>query len=105
MSTSNYYFNIDQLRKIYGRAARGTSNRRNLKVTITPETCQMMDNAVGLGNGKYGSSIFELAVRLLLCLVTEGEDLSSIVVEIKQATSSPYLVRNLTRLIRYLETE
>jgi hypothetical protein len=97
------YISGSKLRKLFGRAERGGSTRRNIKLTITPSTVDMVDQVVGFGNGKYGSSYFEMSARLMTALITEGDYIDDIAIELKKTCDSPYLARNLERLKRLLE--
>lgn len=97
------YFENSKLRKIRGRSPRGESNRRNVKMTITPETIQMVDEVAGFGNGKYGSAVFELGARLLVALVTEGDYVEDVALDLSEATDSPYILNNLDRLNRLMK--
>lgn len=99
---SDKYFYLSGLRENYGRSKNGP-NRINRKMTITPETLSMMEVVVPSGKGKYGSAAFELALRMLLVLVSEGEDISMIGEELKRAVSSPYFSRNLRMLADYMD--
>jgi hypothetical protein len=96
-------FDFRQLRKLYGRSPNGESNRRNFRVTITPETFGMLSSIVEVGFGKYGSSFVELSIRLMFALVTQGEDLDQVAIELKNSCVSPYLINNLKRLARLME--
>lgn len=92
------------LRKLYGRASNGSPNRRNIKITITPETMELVEMFVDFGKGKYGSALFELAVRLLLVLSNDGEDIEMMSIELQKILNDvPRFARNLRLLAKYLE--
>jgi len=91
------------MRRIYGRSKKGESNRRVIKITITPETMNLIEDHVEIGKGKYGSSLFELSARLMLALIGDGNDIEDMAEIINNHIDSPNLSRNLRILSRYLE--
>jgi len=100
MVTNNVFHD---LRKLYGRTANGQSNRQDIKITMTPDTLDLLKEHVEFGRGKNGSALIELSVRLMLSLVGEGNDLDMIAEELESSVDSPYMSRNLQTLSRYLD--
>lgn len=98
------YVKQKMLRKVQGRSQRGDKNRQCVKLTITPETVQMVDEFVGFGNGKYGSATFELGARLLVSILTEGDLIEDLALELSEISDSPFLVSNLERLTRLVKS-
>lgn len=91
------------LRKLYGRTKNGTRNRVERKITLQQETIDLMSSVTDIGNGKNGSALIELSVRVLVSLVGNGENIEYIATELKTATDSPNLSRNLNILSRYID--
>lgn len=63
--------NLFSLRRLYnrghiGRGTQGVVRRREFKVTLTPATYLALANVVPIGPGLYGSSVTELALRMLV---------------------------------------
>lgn len=96
------YFDLKALRALYGRSREG-ENRQNIKITITPSTIAMLQQALPLGKGKYGSATFELGLRLVLALATEGEEVETVTEELFKAVDSPYLLNNCRSLASVME--
>ncbi len=92
----------NQLRRLYPAGESGTTNRVRIKITITPETLRGLKSLVRFGKGSFGSPFIELATRLLISLMTTGEDIEMLSVEIS-ALKNPYVLQNLKRLVRFLE--
>ena len=102
MGAENYndYF---QLRKLRRRSGIGTRIKRNVKITLSQEIIDLINNIVGFGNGKYASPLIELSVKLLCELATSGENLPAITRELKEKCISPYLINNVERLNRMVK--
>lgn len=93
-------FNESELRKLNPRFI----GRIKLKITIAPDTYDMIRETVTTGNGKYGSALIDLSIRLLCSLVSVNGDLvEELAIQLKQVTNVTILVNNLKRLIRFLE--
>jgi hypothetical protein len=91
------------IRKLYGRSQSGMSNRRVLKITMTPETFGALESSVEFGKGKYGSAYIELATRLLYTLSGNGENIQMISEELQKAGINQNFADNLRTLAKYLE--
>jgi hypothetical protein len=89
---------LKNLRKLYGR-----SGRRNIKITLTPETLDLLEQLTEVGKGHNGSAAIELSLRLLIALVTSGENVEVVALELDKACDSPYLVGNIKQLARLME--
>jgi hypothetical protein len=94
--------NVKGLRDLYKRAPSGQKNRREIKITMTPETMDILSSIVPVGRGKYGSAFIELSTRFLLALLAEGEDVDDIATELLYISRSPYLENNIKRLLKIL---
>lgn len=92
------------LRKLYNKGSVATGTRRNIKITLTPETFKLLENEVPVGKGKFGSALIELSLRTFIVLVNNGEDIEYIAKEIAVATDSPYLAANLRLLAKYVDS-
>lgn len=95
---------ISNLRKLYGRSVKG-KNRRDIKISLTPETMDMITDAVEFGKGGDGSALIELSVRVLLSLVydSSGQNIEVIARELGATVDSPYLSNNLRLLSKYID--
>jgi hypothetical protein len=93
---------LKNLRKLYGRSGSG-SNRRTIKITLTPESLGLLEQLTEVGKGRNGSAVIELSLRLLIALVTSGENVDVVALELDKACDSPYLVNNIKRLARLME--
>lgn len=88
--------NLRELRQQTGRAEIGETNRRPIAMSFTEETLSLVASVVPIGKGKYGSAFFELAARLLVMLLRNGEDITyENCRNMLEAINSPYFVRNL----------
>lgn len=95
MEAQESYLNVKKLRGINRRSASGVRNRRDIKITITPETFTALSGHVRFGYGSYGSPLIELSIRLLLALIDNGEEIEQVCKDIKEVTNSPYLQNNV----------
>lgn len=89
------FVNTKALRGIQGKSQPGKKNRRDIKITLTPETVAMLNRHVRIGPGSYGSPFIELSVRLLLAMIDNGEDIQEVAADIKRISRSPYLSNNV----------
>jgi hypothetical protein len=94
---------FSNIRSLSGRTKNGNSNRVNIKITLTPDTLELLKKEVEFGKGKYGSSLIELSIRTLLTLVGNGEDIEMLAKDLQQVSYSPYMANNLRLLAKYLE--
>jgi len=94
---------IGNLRRLYGRSSKGTSNRTSVRLTITPETMQALKKNMDYGPGKNGSAFFEVAARLLLVLIDPDAGLEAMASELQQVFDGPSLARKMRILAKYLE--
>ena len=101
MTEKNDYFILENLKT---RSVRGTTARKMFCATLSMGLISAIGQVVPLGKGKYGSSFLELAGWLFLALVTSGEDIEEVARELKETVISPYLISNLSRLLRILRT-
>ena len=94
---------LKRLRKLYPKGNSETSNRTVFRLTIRPETREIVENIVPFGKGLYGSPYIELAIRLFSVLLTGNEeDINIIFDEIYEVTNSNKLkgnIRHLSNLI------
>lgn len=91
------------IRMLYGKSPIGEYNRKAIKISITPETMDMITKTVSFGKGRYGSAFIELAIRLLSALANSGEEIDLIANELYSVNQSPYLRRNLLRLVKLMD--
>lgn len=94
--------NRSQLRTLFGRRSIGAHNRKDIKISITPSTLNELTQIVEFGNGKYGSTIIELAIKLFVNLIDVGDNLKPTAEIISKVVNSPYLISNLDRLRQLL---
>lgn len=52
-----------------GRGTQGKVNRREVKITITPQTYLALEQVVRIGPGLYGSAAINLFIRVALALI------------------------------------
>jgi hypothetical protein len=100
MNSSNDYLVLSRLKK---RSDKGKKAKVPFAITLSPELIYAIGRVVPLGKGKYGSSFLELAGWLLIAILTSGEDVESIAMDLKKTNVSPFLISNLTRLLRILQ--
>lgn len=97
------FVNLRRLRKLYGKSVPGKKNRVNFKITITPETIDMLSQHVRLGFGGYGSPFIELSTRLLLAMIGNGEEIPAVCDDLKSISKSPYLQNNVRIFKEFME--
>ena len=91
--------NLKKLRKIYPKGNLEKSNRTVFRLTIRPETREVVESIVPFGKGLYGSPFIELSIRLLAVLLTGNEeDVSIIFDEIREVSTSNVLQGNVKTL-------
>lgn len=87
------FFDLRSLRRLYGRSQEG-NNREVIKTTMTPQTVNMLRKSVPYGKGGYGASVIELGTRVVVALVSNGEEVEAVAKELFNAADSPYLLNN-----------
>jgi hypothetical protein len=98
------YFNLHTLRRLYntdnsGRGIEGIKGRYDLHSTITHISYLLLSRAVPIGRGCYGSSVVELALRVLMVIVYRGMSVHKIAEELSLAVlDRASLVQNLQAL-------
>jgi len=100
--TKYNFVNRHKLRTLYGRSDFGERNRESIRLSVTPETMEILKLFVNFGKGGYGSPFIELATRILCVLMSEGQDLELVANELNSAVSSPFLRNNLISLARFV---
>jgi hypothetical protein len=100
------YKSIDlvALRNLYQRAENEKRNRVDIKISIMPESLEILKLYVPFGRGLYGSPFIELSLRSFAVLLSEGQDLQVIANEINSSVHSPYLRNNLYALAKLLRS-
>jgi hypothetical protein len=94
---------LRNLRSLYGKSSNGSRNRRDIKLSLRPETVKLLEMHLELGKGRYASPFVEMSIRTVIALMTDGEDIEQVANEIKYVIESPYLARNLRRLAKLIE--
>jgi len=92
------YVNLGRLRMLYPKGSVGETNRKRIKITLTPETMLMMQHVVPVGKGLYGAPFIELATRFLFSIIIGGEEVDDIIRELKLVANNQDIVDNLHRI-------
>lgn len=91
------YFDTNKIRK--GREHLG--RHAHFSISVSESTANSVSAMVARGPGKYSSAVVELAIRLLLALVSEDPSaIERIFDDLIGGVKSPYFARNLTKLYR-----
>jgi len=98
----NSIINRSGLREVYARKGAGQRNRTNLRITVQTHTYSWLAFLVPVGRGQFGSAFCEVAIRFLLALVSDGEYLEQVVLELLKIEQSPYLVNNMIRVLKIM---
>lgn len=102
--TANYInINLSLLRARIGRSKDGMHNRIDKKISITPTTARMLDLAVPIGKGKYGSAFIEMSILLSLALFGNGEDIENISLLIREIMKDDSFQNNLESLQKLID--
>lgn len=98
------FFNLHTLRRLYnpenvGRGTEGKKSRYDLHPTLTYMTYLILTRAVPVGKGRYGSSVVELAIRLMMAVVCRSIPINKVAEELSLSVLDRVtLAKNLKEL-------
>jgi hypothetical protein len=90
------FINTKRLRKRYY-----ASEHELMHITLSSDTKWLLGEMVPIGKGLYGSAFVEMSLRLMIALLSSGEELDGILEDIDAIQQSPYLENNIRRMAKY----
>lgn len=91
------YFDTSKIRK----DKKHLGKRAPYSLSLSEDTRRAIESHTPKGKGLYGSAVIELAIRLMIALVSEDPTAVELVFdELVDGVKSPYFARNLTKLYK-----